>query len=77
MQRHDSVTYYTRGYAAVVVNFPENQICCENCEFCYDDSMKRCWCRLTRHLVFNPTVGRSPECPLEMEEPEDGQPMDL
>lgn len=71
--KSNGVSYYTAGYAAVTVFFPEDRICCGNCEFCYDDGLHRCWCRLTRKLVFDPWGGRPESCPLEIEEADDAK----
>lgn len=65
MQR--GVTSYTTLAAKITVFFPENQVYCQNCEFCYSDGLSRSRCRLTHNLVFD-LYNRPDSCPLETEE---------
>lgn len=64
----NGVTYFTRGVALIAVNFPEEEVKCQYCQFCRSESdLERFWCRLTNHMIFNPMAAGLPEwCPVEL-----------
>jgi hypothetical protein len=64
------VSYYTHGTAKIDVYFPEDDIRCKHCDFCYAESeMGRFRCRLTKHMVYNPNYAELPEfCPIKINE---------
>ena len=63
------VSYYTVGYATIKINFPEDDVCCNWCQFCRSESdLKRFWCRLTNKMIYNPFVPELPEwCPVTLQ----------
>ncbi|MBR3552500.1 MAG: hypothetical protein IKN72_03820 [Clostridia bacterium] len=74
MARYEhGVTDYAVGYATIKVAFPNSDVCCNNCEFCFKEhSMDRCRCRL-RHDEIIPSeavkIGVLPGCPIEFLKP--------
>lgn len=44
------IDYYTIG--TVEIAFPENDICCQNCELLTSDGLKRPKCRKTASLIY-------------------------
>ena len=60
------VSFYTHGTATIDIYFPENDVRCKWCDFCYPESdMGRFRCRLTNHTVYNPNYAELPEfCPI-------------
>lgn len=62
------VSYYTHGTANIDIYFPENDVRCIWCPFCRAESdLRRFWCRLTNHMVYNPDCAGLPEfCPIKI-----------
>lgn len=59
------VTYYTVGkLGKMEVCFPEDKICCKNCDRAYADSLGRMKCDLLHQLVFVPSMILD-DCPIE------------
>lgn len=60
------VSYYTEGKAEISIYFPENDVCCVWCPFCRSEAeLRRFWCRLTNHMVYNPNYAELPDfCPI-------------
>lgn len=68
MATKNSVLYYTTGIITLPIQFPENKVVCQYCEFCYsEDSLKRHRCRLTREMLLYPTTSRGNQCPINFE----------
>lgn len=64
----NGVKFYSMGQANINVAFPEDDICCNWCQFCRAESdLKRFRCRLTNEMIYNPFVGISSKCPLSFE----------
>lgn len=62
------VTHYTKGYAQIVVNFPNGEETCQNCEYCLVERY-RAKCKL-RHDAIIPLdcLDAIPfDCPLEFD----------
>ena len=47
----NGVRWYTSG--TLTINFPEDDICCGQCQLCYEDNMRRPRCSLDNHLVYS------------------------
>lgn len=63
------VSWYTVGRATIDVNFPEDDIACIHCEYCYSESgLPRCRCRLLREIIYSPYYGRLANCPIKIKE---------
>ena len=62
----NGVSFYTHGTASIDIYFPEDDIKCKHCDFCYAESeMGRFRCRLTKRMVYNPNYPDLPEfCPI-------------
>lgn len=62
----NGVLWYTKKFAVVEVNFPEDAVCCQNCEWCRaEKELSRYFCRLTGRQVYNPYYSVDEErCPL-------------
>lgn len=66
------VSFYTKGQATVSVNFPEDDIKCQYCEFCRSETdLKRWWCRLTGEMIYFPFMGIGDKCPIIFENKEE------
>ena len=48
------IDYYTIG--TVEIAFPEDKICCINCELCTSDNLNRPKCRKTGNLIYEPRL---------------------
>ena len=60
-----NITYYTIGHLGKMeVGFPEDRVCCRNCERAYPDKLNRVTCDMLRRLIFDPEV-LHPDCPIE------------
>lgn len=67
------VGYYTKGHAVVEVNFPEDKIICQWCPYCRnEDSLKRWRCLLTGEYLVYPFISRGNDCPIILDEKEEG-----
>lgn len=61
----NGVSFYTKGVASVVINFPEDEVRCQYCPFCRaENELKRFWCRLTNEMLINPFSGTGNNCPI-------------
>lgn len=61
----DGVSFYTKGVAHVVVNFPEGEIKCRWCRFCRaEPDVGRFWCRLTNDILYDVDL-LGANCPIE------------
>lgn len=69
----NGVSYYTKGYAVVDINFPEDQVCCKWCPLFlrYEDNFRRYSCRLTGEWILDPMHGIGSQCPIDFYEKED------
>lgn len=57
--------FYTIGTVGrMKVMFPEDRVCCNNCELLTTDRLERPKCRLTNYLIFEPRL-LSDICPLQ------------
>ena len=67
------VSYYTHGTANIDIYFPENDVRCAWCPFCRSESdLRRFWCRITNHMVYNPDCPGLPEfCPIQIKDKEE------
>ena len=65
----NGVSFYTKAKINKTVAFPENEVCCQYCEFCRaEKEIGRYWCRLTNDMLYNPQARVLPRnCPLEFE----------
>lgn len=61
--RTNGVSYYTWVTMQVRVPFPEDQVFCEKCRFLHADGLRRPFCQLTSHLIFDP-LSRPEDCPI-------------
>lgn len=69
----DGVAYYTHAKAEITIPFPEDEVCCKWCPYCYKDSMGRPCCRLTHKMVYA-ICGVDENCPIyEIEDVEKGE----
>lgn len=68
----NTVSYYTKGIASIVVSFPEDQVKCQYCQryLKYEEYAKRYTCRITDERLLHPFEGVGFECPLEFENEE-------
>lgn len=59
------VTYYTIGrLGKMEICFPDDKVCCKNCDRAYADGLGRMKCDLLHELIFEPHT--TPErCPIE------------
>lgn len=65
----DGVKYYTKAYAVVEINFPEDDICCARCRM-YNNSTDRCL--LDQNIrPARPKNHVGQNCPLMLKEKED------
>jgi hypothetical protein len=64
----NGVSFYTHGTANIDIYFPENDVRCVWCPFCRAESdLRRFWCRITNHMVYNPDCAGLPEfCPIKI-----------
>lgn len=46
--------YYTIGRLEQEICFPEDKVCCNNCEKAYSDSLGRMACSVLHRLIFSP-----------------------
>ena len=59
------ISYYTIGHLGKLeICFPEDKVCCKNCERAYPDGMNRMKCDMLRRLVFEPLMLMD-DCPIE------------
>ena len=59
------VRYYTIGkLGKMEICFPEDRVCCRNCDRAYSDKLGRGTCDVLRRLIFVPDV-LHPDCPIE------------
>lgn len=63
------ITHYTKRIATIIVNFPDGDECCQNCEYCWEEKgyIKRCRCRLLHDDIIPVdaiSFNRLPNCPL-------------
>lgn len=74
MSRLVGITFYVKGKAEVEVNFPNGRTVCANCPFLVSEkTLGRGRCKLNRDEVVPldyVETGRSPNCPLKIEETE-------
>lgn len=69
----NGVSYYTLAHGAVAVYFPEDKTTCQWCPYVRnEDSLKRHKCLLTGEYLPYPFTGRGNECPLTIEEENNG-----
>lgn len=62
----NGVLWYSKRYCVLEVNFPEDAICCQNCEWrrC-EKEFNRYFCRITGKQIYNPFYAVDEErCPL-------------
>lgn len=70
MKSKNGVAYYTKGKAAITVNFPEEDVSCANCILCQEvrGTIPKYYCIAQRgERIFYPENGIDPDCPLEFE----------
>lgn len=71
-----AVTHYTEGTVSLCVYFPNDEVCCQNCKFCYGEDrggLRRCRCRLLDDAIIpNDYVPFAilPDCPIHFEKEE-------
>lgn len=64
-KERQAVTYYTKGLATVVVNFPNDEVSCENCEFCQVERYRaRCELRHGAIIPLDCLQSIPYDCPL-------------
>lgn len=69
-KKEEGITHYTKLRGTIEVGFPNDNVCCQNCEYLWEERgyIKRCRCRL-RHDEIVPVdyiaFDRLPTCPLE------------
>lgn len=69
----NGVSYYTLAHGAVAVYFPEDKTTCQWCPYVRnEDSLKRHKCLLTGEYLPYPFTARGNECPLTIEEENNG-----
>lgn len=68
----NTVSYYTKGIASIVVSFPEDQVKCQYCQryLKYEEFAKRYTCRITDERLLYPFERVGFECPLAFDESE-------
>lgn len=60
------INFYTTG--TVKVHFPENQVICKWCPFCYQENgLNRFKCRMTNSIVYLPAETINGDCPIKFE----------
>jgi len=64
------IDFYTKGVASVEVNFPNDDVRCFNCEYCFTDNMKRERCRLMFDKLIFDANSRHEDCPIKFKEEE-------
>lgn len=65
------VRYYTTVVLQIKINFPEDDVCCHWCPYCFEEKgLNRNWCRLTNEMLYNPYAGIGERCPVKFEEKE-------
>ena len=70
--RSNGVTHYAGGVAKINVYFANGEICCQNCEYLWEEKgrISRCRCRLLKDTIV-PTAAIDcailPDCPIEFE----------
>lgn len=64
----NGVSFYTTCIAEVEINFPENDVTCRWCRFCYAEKNVNRWkCGLTDRMIYNPNISGLPDfCPLQL-----------
>lgn len=62
----NGVGWYTHAKIGTIINFPEDNICCQYCQFCRaEKELGRYWCRLTNDMIYCPESRVLPDtCPL-------------
>lgn len=62
----NGVLWYTHKYTIVEVCFPEDAVCCQNCDWCRcEKELNRYFCRITGKQIYNPYYAVDEErCPL-------------
>lgn len=59
------VDYYTLGYIGRrEICFPEDDVCCRNCECSYEGSLKRAKCSILDRMIFDLNA-RWDDCPIQ------------
>lgn len=62
----NGVSWFTKGVASIPIYFPEDKMKCQYCPFCRSEGdLKRFWCRITNHMIYNPYCAELPDnCPI-------------
>ena len=61
-----AISYYTLGMIGQrEIWFPEDDICCKNCDASYTDSMNRPKCPVLNRIIFDKNA-RYEDCPIEI-----------
>ena len=64
----NGVAYYTTVKGMVTVNFPEDRVVCQWCQYCRnEDSLKRWRCLLTGEYLVYPFAAVGNQCPLKFD----------
>ena len=59
------IEYYTIGKLGYdEICFPEDRVCCKNCERAYEDGLKRPKCKVLDRLIFDLGT-RWEDCPIQ------------
>lgn len=71
------VRYYTTGKATVIMPFPEQDICCQNCKLMIGEYItRRSRCALTGEIIPDPEYMIGHDCPLKFVEKESNDESD-
>lgn len=64
----NGVREYTKGIVTIEVFFPNGDILCQYCPFCFEakDGLKRWRCQLTTELIFTPFDNVGERCPIKI-----------
>ena len=64
----NGVRFYGKYKAEIEISFPEDEICCRYCRYCFSEKeLGRYRCRLTNEIIYNPYVigVAGGECPIK------------
>lgn len=64
----NGVSFYGTYKAEIEISFPEDEICCRWCKYCFPEKeLSRHRCRLTNEILYNPYVIGvvGDECPIK------------
>lgn len=68
----NGVSYYTHGTLFIDVSFPEDKVCCAQCDFCKQKyGMQVFQCFLTQEPILQPEKGIGNQCPITFPEVND------